>query len=120
MTSQGSPYARLRRAIAQRNPTIALATAAELPKVPLADALAICLLLLDRQPHRYEAAAVRWHTRFCREVRPSMPDAQLALAALQSLGGPGSGAAAGCLVALCEAAAERECSTVLGDWIARR
>jgi hypothetical protein len=50
MTSQGSPYARLKRAIAQRNPTIALATAAELPKVPLADALALCLLLLDRQP----------------------------------------------------------------------
>src|SRR5207253_1286927 len=98
------------RATAQRNPTVALATAAELPRVPLAEALAICLLLLDRQPHRYEAAAVRWHSRFCRQARPSLVDAHLLLAALHSLGGPGTEAAADCLSGLCEAADERECA----------
>jgi hypothetical protein len=44
VTSQGSPYARLRRALATGNPTIAWAAAAELPSVELADALALCLL----------------------------------------------------------------------------
>lgn len=120
VTSQGRPYARFQRAIAQRNPTVALATAAELPLVPLADALALCLLLLDRQPERYEAAAVRWHSRFCREARPSMADAQLALASLHSLAGPGGPAAADCLIALCESAAQPACATALMEWLPHR
>jgi hypothetical protein len=35
---------------------LALTTAAELPRVPLPEALAICLLLLDKEPARFEAA----------------------------------------------------------------
>ena len=58
-TEQGSPQARLRRAIATGNPTIARATALELPRVELVDALALCLLFRDRDPERYERAAVR-------------------------------------------------------------
>lgn len=119
VTSQGSPYARLKRAIARGNPTIAMATAAELPRVPLEDALALCLLLLDREPSRYEAAAVRWHSRFCREVRPTMPDAQLALAALHALPGPGAEAAAQCLVSLTERASNPACAEVLAAWMER-
>lgn len=120
VTAQGSPYMRLKRAIARGNPTIAMATAAELPRVPLEDALALCLLLLDREPARYEAAAVRWHSRFCREVRPSLADAQLALAALHALAGSGADTAAQCLLSLSERAAQDECAEVLAAWLERR
>jgi len=47
MTSQGSPHARLQRALASRNALVAWATASELPQVSLDDALALCLLLAD-------------------------------------------------------------------------
>jgi hypothetical protein len=85
MTAQGSPLTRLRRALDHRNPLLALATAAELPSVPLPEALAICLLLHDKQPQRFEAAALRWHARLCREGRLTLPEAALALAALGTL-----------------------------------
>ena len=43
----------------------------------------------DQDPDRYPRAAVRWHSRFCSEVRNVAPeDAQLALAALLALRGP--------------------------------
>jgi hypothetical protein len=111
---------RLKRAIARGNPTIAMATAAELPRVPLDDALALCLLLLDREPARYEAAAVRWHSRFCREVRPSLADAHLALAALHALAGPRADAAAQALLALSEGVSQDACAEVLAGWLERR
>src|SRR5687767_13233291 len=47
MASQSSPHARLRRAIASGNATLALAAAAELPHVTLDDALALVILLRD-------------------------------------------------------------------------
>ena len=67
MTSQGSAYARFRRALATKNLTVIRAAAAELPQVRLDDALEVCVLLRDREPQRYEAAAVRWIARFCVE-----------------------------------------------------
>ncbi len=97
-----------------------MATAAELPRVPLEDALALCLLLRDREPARYEAAAVRWHSRFCREVRSSLADAQLVLAALHSMAGPGVDAAAQCLLAVSERASQEACAEVLAEWVERR
>ena len=111
---------RLKRAIARGNPTIAMATAAELPRVPLEDALALSLLLLDREPARYEAAAVRWHSRFCREVRPSLADAHLALAALHALAGPRADAAAQALLSLSEGVSQDACAEVLAGWLERR
>ena len=45
------------------------AAAAELPAVSLDDALHVCVLLRDREPERYERAAVRWIARFCVERR---------------------------------------------------
>jgi hypothetical protein len=47
VTAQGSAYARLRRAIERRNTLVAWATAAELARVELGDALALVLLALD-------------------------------------------------------------------------
>ena len=102
MTSQGSAYARLRRALASRNAAGALAAAAELPRVPLDDALALLVLLRDDEP-RFDRAVVRWHARWCLEVRGIGPgEAQLALAALRSLSGPDAALGAATLIAVCE------------------
>lgn len=64
---KGSPYSRFQRALATGNLTLVRAAAAELPSVRLDDALQVCVLLRDREPHRYEQAAVRWVARFCVE-----------------------------------------------------
>jgi hypothetical protein len=77
--------------------------AAELPKVPLADALALLLLALDQQPWRFERAAPRWHARLCAEAQLTLPEAQLALAALHALAGPGAVGGGQALVAICDA-----------------
>lgn len=69
MTSNGSAYARFRRALESGNLTLVRAAAAELPAVSLDDALHVCVLLRDREPERYERAAVRWIARFCVERR---------------------------------------------------
>ena len=47
------------------------AAAAELPQVSLEDATRVCVVLRDREPERFEAAAVRWIARYCRE-RPDV------------------------------------------------
>jgi hypothetical protein len=69
MTSQGSPYARFRRALQTGNLVLVQATAAELPRVGLRDALEVCLLLRDADRDRFERAAVRWLGRFALEAR---------------------------------------------------
>jgi hypothetical protein len=69
MTSQGSAYRRFRRALEAGNELLVLATARELPRVPLEDALRICLLIRGGDPDRYERAAVRWLGRFALEAR---------------------------------------------------
>jgi hypothetical protein len=90
VTSQGSAYSHFKRALERGNFLLAWTLAAELPKVPLADALALLLLALDQQPWRFETAAPRWHARLCDEARLTIAEAQLALAALQTLSGPGA------------------------------
>src|ERR671938_964522 len=69
MTSDGSAYVRFRRALETGNELLVLATARELPRVPLDDALRICLLIRGGDPDRYERAAVRWLGRFALEAR---------------------------------------------------
>jgi hypothetical protein len=66
VTSQGSAYARFRRALERGNVTEALSAARELQHVGLADALGLCLLLRDKAPEKYGRAALRWHGRYCR------------------------------------------------------
>ena len=86
MTSQGSAYQRFRRALATGNLTIIRAAAAELPTVRLDDALQVCVLLRDREPERYEPAAVRWIARFCVERQDvSLQDVQHATYAFSLL-----------------------------------
>ena len=67
VTSQGSSYARFRRALDTRNATVAMATATELDFVSLPDALELVLLLVD-DPRRFRRAALRWHARYCGEL----------------------------------------------------
>jgi hypothetical protein len=67
--SKGSPYQRFRRALETRNPLLVRSAAAELEHISLADALAICLVLLEHEPGLYGRAAARWTARYCLEVR---------------------------------------------------
>jgi hypothetical protein len=86
MTSDGSAYARFRRALQTGNELLVLAAARELPRVALQDALRICLVLRDGDPERYERAAVRWLGRFALEADGvTIHDLRLAAAALDAL-----------------------------------
>ncbi|HLI61160.1 MAG TPA: hypothetical protein VKV21_15975 [Solirubrobacteraceae bacterium] len=86
MTSDGSPYARFRRALETGNELLVLTAARELPRVALDDALRICLVLRDGDPGRYERAAVRWLGRFALEGREvTIGDLRAAARALAEL-----------------------------------
>jgi len=86
VTSEGSPYARFRRALETGNANLVIGAALELPQVALEDALRICLVFRDGDPERYERAAVRWLGRFALEARGVTIEAlQAAAAALDSL-----------------------------------
>jgi hypothetical protein len=55
--------------------------------IGLVESLELCLLIiLDREPRRLPRAALRWHGRFCREVRDvTLEEAQAVLATLALL-----------------------------------
>src|SRR3954466_1804685 len=84
MTSDGSPYTRLRRAIQAGNLAIINATVAELGWVALPDALGILLVIEAKDAERFERSAVRWAGRLALEV-PDLVLAELA-GVLESLG----------------------------------
>jgi len=83
MTSDGSSYPRLMRAIQTGNLAIIEATAAELGWVALRDALGILLVIEAKDDERFERSAVRWAGRLALEV-PDLDLAELA-GALESL-----------------------------------
>ena len=120
MTSQGSAYSRLRRALERGNAVVAWAAAAELERVPLADALALCLLLVRSDPARYERAALRWHARLCREVPGlSIDEAALGLSALRALPGPAAEAAGHTIGLICERHRIADAARWIDEWLAR-
>lgn len=97
----GSAYARFQRALKTKNLELIRSTAAELPQVGLDDALYVCVLLRDREPERYERAAVRWIGRFCVEKHEvSLVDVDHARAAFSLMRDDPEGAL-GVLQALC-------------------
>jgi hypothetical protein len=101
VTAQGSSFARFRRALDRGNVTEALSSASELEHVGLTEALELCLLLIEKSPERFGRAALRWHGRYCRELRDVDLDEGLAvLAALGALRGPRSKQAASALAEL--------------------
>jgi hypothetical protein len=120
MTSQGSPHARFRRALAGRNPTLVVAAAAELGRLSLGEALAVTLVFLPQELERYERASVRWHARWCLEARPRLDEAGLALAALRALPGPARQAAGEALVELLAAHRIEDAAAVMAAWLEPR
>jgi hypothetical protein len=100
MGDHGHPQARFQRAVSTGNPTLALAAAAELRHLALADQLALLLVLLS-EPERYRRAAARWQANLCLELRTlTIADVQLIAAALQSLLGDGQADAVAALISL--------------------
>jgi hypothetical protein len=86
VSSDGSPYARFRRALKTGNEALVVAAALELPYVALDDALQICLVLRNGDPDRFERAAVRWLGRFALEARAvTIEDVREAAGALDDL-----------------------------------
>jgi hypothetical protein len=81
MPSEAHAHAVLRRAIERRQVAAAWATAMQLGgNLQLPDALALTLLVLDREPPNYARLALRWHARFCAEREGiSLAEAQLLL-----------------------------------------
>jgi hypothetical protein len=114
VTSQGSVYGRFRRALDGDNATIALAAAADLPHVGLADALE--LLLLD-DPGRFRRAALRWHARYCGELPDvGFEEAHAELACLAGLAGRRPKAAASALAELVRRRGLERASEALSRW----
>ncbi len=70
--------------------------------MPLADGLELLLLARDLEPGRFDRAVPRWHARLCSARQSASGKAQLALAALNALPGPGAGSAVQSLAAVCE------------------
>jgi len=66
---KGRDYRWLRDALDRGDLPLVKATAAQLPAVDLPTALEIALLVLEREPHNGERAAVRWLGRLCLERR---------------------------------------------------
>ena len=116
VTSQGSAYGRLRRALDIGNPTIALAAAADLDFVSLPDALELVLLLVD-EPGKFRRAALRWHARYCGDVPDvGFEEAQAVLACLAGLTGRRPKAAASALAELVNRRGLERASEVLLRW----
>lgn len=114
MGATGSPHATFQRALARRNLTVAKALARELPLITLADALALTLLILERDPPRYSTAAARWAARFALEVTPPPPleEMQLPLAGLSALGTQGT-TAVGVVSSICLDHGLSDCGAVV-------
>ena len=71
MSVKGSSYAHFRRALSLGHLHLVRQAAAELPRVPLEDALTVVLLIARQEPERLERAAVRWLARLALE-RPKV------------------------------------------------
>lgn len=97
---------------------MATAAATELPKLGLADALALLLLYSRTDRRRFERAAVRWHGHLCLEAtRLSPADATLALAAVVALAEGEAGPAGDALAELLAAYGLAREAEVVRSWL---
>ncbi len=93
--------------------------AAELSRVDLDDALAVCLVFLRSEPAAWDRAAGRWLGRLCVERSLGLRDAILAGACLDALGrGEQEGAYA--LRTLCQRLTLRGAVTWLDRWVSQQ
>jgi hypothetical protein len=72
VTSEGSPYARFKRCIANRALWGAEDAARELDQLPLEDALQLVYLYAEKDSPKYEKAALRWLERYLAEEEPRL------------------------------------------------
>jgi hypothetical protein len=80
MTAQGHPRAIFTRAIERGNLVAAEASAREIGKLTLEEALRLLFLYAEKDPVRYERAALRWLSRYLAEgkaVRLKWPSARV-------------------------------------------
>ena len=85
MTSQGSAYARFRRALLTGNLKLIDAAARELPHVALDDALRMLVVMASKRDARYEQAAARWAGRVIAERRLGLDEGRRVLALVEVL-----------------------------------
>jgi HEAT repeat protein len=112
VSSSGSPYARFQRALATGNLNVIRAAAAELPRIGIAEAAAILLVILRNEPEQYERAAVRWLGRLALErQRVALADLSRAAAALVALP-ERPGAARRQLADICRRAGQEQAAAV--------
>jgi hypothetical protein len=99
----GSPYALFRRAIDKRNLASATSAAYALPELSLADAAALVLLAVEKDPGGlFPRAAARWAARYITEVqRVDVDEAALLVTALSGLRREDPRASVLTLVAIC-------------------
>ena len=118
MGTAASAYVAFQRALRSRNLTLALAEARDLPRLELADALALLLLIRDSAPDRYGRAAGRWLGRYCAETPGvDLDEAALVLGALSALRSKDPRPGALALVALVGTRGERRLDGVLRRWL---
>jgi hypothetical protein len=119
VTSEGHAYARFRRALERGSPLQVRAAASELKTLGLDDALAVCLVFLDREPEVFPRAAARWVARLALEQPVALADAQLALASLGALAHGDRRAGAQTLIELCARYRLPRGETILTGWLDR-
>jgi hypothetical protein len=86
VTSQGSLRHQFQRALERGSAVEAISAAKAMGGLSLGDALALCVVLGERDRTRYDGAAVRWLARFLAETSDaSLEEAQLISAALAAL-----------------------------------
>jgi hypothetical protein len=95
LTSQGHPRTIFRRALQRGNLVVAEATAPEIGRVFLDEALELTLLIAQKEPHRHGRVAARWLRRYLEErEQATIDDSVLIAAALAALRGSESESAA--------------------------
>jgi hypothetical protein len=86
VTAQGHPRAIFSRAIENGNLVVAEQVAREVGNLTLEEALRLLFLYADKDPARYEKAALRWLDLYLEKGKAvTLLDAQLAISALAEL-----------------------------------
>jgi hypothetical protein len=103
LTSQGHARTVFRRALERGNLMVAEATAKEIGRVSLAEALELTLLIARKDRRRHPRVAARWLRRYLEEhSETTIDEAALAASCLAALRGYGQDYAAQALRAMAE------------------
>lgn len=85
--SQGRPRTVFPRALQHGNLLVAEATARELDRISLAEALELTILIAQKEPARVPKVGVRWLQRYLEEEQARLEDVALVVSALSALAG---------------------------------